>query len=441
VSDGKQAGNAWRVVTLLFLANLFNYYDRAVPAVLVEPVRREWGLTDTQLGLAASAFTVIYAVAGVPIGRLADRWSRKNIIGWGLLFWSALTGVTGSAWSFGSFLIFRMLVGIGESSYAPSATSLIGDLFPADKRSRAVGIFMLGLPIGLVVAFFTTGALSQYFGSWRAPFYVAAMPGMLLALCMFFIREPARGAAETAKVVEHKIDRPIRRILKTPTLWWLIISGVALNIATYGTNGFLVPLIQRFFNLPLQSAGVATGVIVGISGLIGLTFGAIIADKLHRVNERARLIYGAVSMFGAALLIYFALKVQTTEFATFVALYAMGWLLQYNFYACSYPALQDVVDPRLRATAMSILFALVYILGGSAGPLLVGAFSDSAAHAAMVAAGATQMTDQFRGLGLRSAMELVPAALFVSGVGFLLATRTFPADAAAMRRSMAAAST
>ena len=438
MSEGKQADNAWRVMILLFLANLFNFYDRTVPAVLVEPVRREWGLTDTQLGLITSAFTVVYALAGVPIGRLADKSSRKGIMGVGLFVWSALTGVTGAAWSFGSFLIIRMAVGVGEASYAPSASSLIGDLFPADKRSRAIGIFMLGLPIGLVLAFFTTGAIAQYFGTWRAPFYIAAVPGMLLAVCMFFIREPARGAAEATKVVEHKIERPIRRILGIPTFWFLIISGITLNMAGYGTNGFLVPLVQRYFNLSLQSAGVATGIIVGISGLIGLTVGATIADKLHRVNERARLIYGAISMFAAAVLVHFALRVEAAEFATFVILYAFGWLLQYNFYACAYPAVQDVIEPRLRATAMAIYFALLYILGGFAGPLLVGALSDSAAHSAMLAAGAKEMTDQFRGLGLIQAMEMVPITLAVCGVGFLLATRTFASDVAAMQRGMGA---
>lgn len=440
MSDGKQAGNAWRVLILLFLANLFNYYDRAVPSVLAEPMRREWGLTDTQLGLITTAFTVVYAIAGLPIGRLADNGSRKTIMGLGLMLWSVFTGLTGAVWSFGSLLVVRALVGIGESSYAPPATSLIGDLFPASKRSRAMGIFMLGLPIGLVLAFFTTGAIAKHFGTWRAPFYVAAVPGVLLALGMFFIREPARGAAEATQAIEQKIDRPFRRILKTPTLWWLILAGIAHMIASYATTGFLVPLIQRYFHLPLETAAMASGVIIGVSGLIGLTIGAMIADRLHKVNERARLTYGAASMIGGAMLIYFALRVEAAQFTAFVVLYAIGWLLQYNAYACAYPALQDVVEPRLRSTAMAIFFAVLYVLGGFSGPMLVGALSDQAAHAAMAAVGATQMADQFRAVGLWQAMMLVPAALFVSGVAYLFGMRTFAADAAAMRRSMTIAS-
>src|SRR5690606_15891000 len=149
-----QAPNAWRVLFLLFLANLFNFFDRTIPAIVTEPVRREWNLSDLQIGLFGTAFTLIYALAGIPLGRLADSASRARIMGWGLTLWSGLTALNGLAWNYWSFLLMRMGVGIG---YAPAANSLIGDLFPADRRARAMGLFMLGLPLGLTLAFFTVG--------------------------------------------------------------------------------------------------------------------------------------------------------------------------------------------------------------------------------------------------------------------------------------------
>ena len=176
-----QAPNAWRVLFLLFLANLFNFFDRTIPAIVTEPVRREWNLSDLQIGLFGTAFTLIYALAGIPLGRLADSASRARIMGWGLTLWSGLTALNGLAWNFWSFLLMRMGVGIGEASYAPAANSLIGDLFPADRRARAMGLFMLGLPLGLTLAFFTVGAMVEAFGSWRAPFFLAAVPGLLHA--------------------------------------------------------------------------------------------------------------------------------------------------------------------------------------------------------------------------------------------------------------------
>jgi len=188
---GNQVANAWRVLILLFLANLFNFFDRVIPFIIAEPIRKEWGLSDFQIGLAGSAFTVVYAIAGLPLGRLADTGPRRQIMGWGLAAWSAFTGATGLAWNFVSFFFVRLLVGVGEASYGPAATSLIGDLFPSNKRSRAMGIFMLGLPIGLVLGFFTVGAMVKAYDSWRAPFFMAMVPGLALAIAMFFITWPS----------------------------------------------------------------------------------------------------------------------------------------------------------------------------------------------------------------------------------------------------------
>jgi MFS family permease len=234
------------------------------------------------LGIIGTAFTLVYAIAGLPLGRMADTGSRSKLMGWGLAVWSGLTAVNGMVGSFWSFLIVRMGVGIGEASYAPAANSLIGDLFPAHRRARAMGIFMLGLPLGLLLAFFTIGAMVKAFDSWRAPFFIAAVPGLILAIFMFFIKEPKRGAAESVQVSQEKIDRPIRRVLAVPTFLWLVMAGLCFNFATYACNSFLVPMLQRYFLMPLQEAAVATGVIVGVTGLFGLTLGGWVADKIHQ---------------------------------------------------------------------------------------------------------------------------------------------------------------
>lgn len=274
MQNSTQAANAWRILFLLFLANLFNFFDRTIPAIIIEPIRMEWHLSDFQIGIIGTAFTIVYAIAGLPLGRMADTGSRSKLMGWGLAVWSGLTAVNGLVGSFWSFLIVRMGVGIGEASYAPAANSLIGDLFPAHRRARAMGIFMLGLPLGLLLAFFTIGAMVKAFDSWRAPFFIAAVPGLLLAVFMFFIKEPKRGAAETVKVSQERVDRPIRRVLAIPTFLWLVLAGLTFNFATYACNSFLVPMLQRYFLMPLQDAAVATGVIVGVTGLFGLTLGA-----------------------------------------------------------------------------------------------------------------------------------------------------------------------
>lgn len=436
MQPNQTAPYAWRILFLLFLANLFNFFDRTIPAIIIEPIRMEWGLSDLQLGLVGTAFTIVYALAGLPLGRMADTGSRRKIMGWGLAAWSGLTALNGLAWNFWSFLLIRMGVGIGEASYAPAANSLIGDLFPAHKRARAMGIFMLGLPLGLLLAFFTIGAMVQAFDSWRAPFVIAAVPGLILAVFLFFIREPVRGSAEAVPVSTAKVDKPLRKVLTIPTFWWLVLAGLAFNFATYACNAFMVPMLQRYFGLGLQNAAMATGVIVGVTGLFGLTLGGLVADRIHQRWATGRLLFAAFSMLVACICTAWALSAGRIETAVFVGVFSIGWLFSYNFYTCVYTAIQDVIEPRLRATAMALFFAGLYLLGGGLGPLVVGWLSDRSSQAAMHAAGATEMTEAFKAVGLHDAMLLIPVALFLTMLALLQASRCFRKDAQRMNEGL-----
>ena len=437
VPDAPQpAPQARRVLVLLFLANLLNFFDRTIPAILNEPIRLEWGLNDFQLGIIAAAFTLVYAVAGLPLGRLADRGSRKRIMGWGLVVWSGFTAANAAAWNFGSFLVARMGVGVGEASYAPAANALIGDLFPAERRSRALGLFMLGLPMGLLLAFFTVGPIVEAFGNWRAPFVVAAVPGLVLAAFLFRIREPERGASEKGRGAGAEIEAPVRQVLSTRTILWIILSGISINFAAYAGNGFLVPMIQRYFGLDLTAAAVTTGFIVGVTGLIGLTLGGGVADRIYQRSPSGRLVYGALSLVVAAIATAAALAAGAGSVVVFATLFGIGWLAQYAYYTSVYPAIQDVVGPRLRATAIGLYFAGMYLLGGAFGPLVVGGLSDALAQRAMTADGTLEITDAYRAVGLHDAMYLIPVALLVTAVFVYAASRSFDADAARMQRQL-----
>ena len=432
----KQADNAWRVLGLLFAANLINFFDRTIPAIVVEPIRLEWNLSDLQLGFLTAAFTVVYAVAGVPLGRLADTGQRRKVMGWGLAVWSAFTGLNGLAWSYGSFFLMRMGVGIGEASYAPAANALIGDLFPAEKRARATGIFMLGLRLGLLLAFFSTGAIVAAFGSWRAPFFVAAVPGFILAIFLARIREPKRGASEKTASAEQIVDQPIRKLLSIRTLLWLILSGVTVNFASYAGNGFLVPMLQRYFGLTLPNAAMVTGCVVGLTGLVGLTAGGWIADTLHQRSEQGRLRFGAWSLLLSALGTGLGLWSGQGSVQTFAVLFGLGWLALYSYYTCVYPAIQDVVEPRLRATAIAIYFAGMYLLGGAFGPVVVGGLSDALSKRAMEASGATVMNETFKAVGLHDAMFLIPISLLLTAFFIFMASRSFADDARRMHQRL-----
>ncbi|HBS04034.1 MAG TPA: MFS transporter [Leptospiraceae bacterium] len=423
---------AWGVLFLLFLANLFNFFDRTIPAIIVEPVRKEWSLTDTQLGVISAVFTIVYAIAGIPLGRLADRLSRKKIIGWGLGVWSAFTALNGIAWNYMSFLLIRAGVGIGEASYAPAANSMIGDMFKSEKRARAIGIFMLGLPLGLMLAFFSVGFIIEAFESWRAAFYVAAIPGLILAIIFFFIREPERGGMDTVAHSEG-VDKPFRRIMKVKTMWWIILSGLTFNFAAYATNAFMVPMMQRFFHFELLDAALATGVIVGITGLLALTLGGWVADRLHEKFPNGRLAFGTISLLVGSVLVLLALRLDATQGALFIGLYSAGWFLCYNYYTTVYPAVQDVIVPRLRASAMALYFAAMYLLGAAVGPVIVGWISDTIALKHFEGPGSTGSMEFSRGIGLHDALFTVPITVLATALFMFLAMRYFVSDARAMR--------
>jgi MFS family permease len=421
-SVGTDAG---RILVLLFAANVLNFFDRAMPGILAEQVRESFPLSDTQIGIVAAAFTVTFAIAGVPLGRLADRGARRVVIGAGLTAWSAMTAVTGAVSSFGALLLARVGVGIGEAAYGPAAHSLIADLYPPARRSRAVAVFMLGLPLGLVLSFFTVGAIAEALDSWRAPFFIAALPGFVLAALLLRIREPERGASEEGPAAVGDVDRPLRRVAAMRPLWWLTLAFIGHSFASYTVGAFTVPLLQRAFGLGLAEAGALTGAVVGLTGLAGLLIGGRIAERAARRSPARRLLVGAAGVGLAVPLTFAGLAMGTDATLPYALAFGTGWLLAHLFFPTFFPAISDVVEPRLRATAIAMIFCVGSLLGGAGGPIAVGLLSDELATDAMLEAGATELTTALRGAGLHDAMGvLVPGSLTVAAVALLLAARS-----------------
>lgn len=419
---------AWGVLGLLFVINLLNFVDRMIPAVLLEDIRLAYGLSDLWLGLLVSSFTVVFALGGLPLGRLADRWIRKNVLAGGVLVWSAFTALSGLAPNFLTFYVARLGVGLGEASYGPAAVSLIGDLFPKAQRGRAMGLFMLGLPIGISLSFIAISKIKALTGSWQIPFVLAGVAGLLVGGLLFFIREPVRGAQEgVAPVQLEAMDKPFRKLFAVKTMWWICLSGVTVNMASYGTNTFFNSLLQRYYGVASMDAGWMAAGVLGLTGLLAMTLGAYVADLTHQRNGRLQL--GAWCLLAAAPLVALALcETKGSDLRVFLLLYGSGWTLFFMYYVAVYTAVQDVVEPRLRATAMAVYFAAQYLLGSTLGTTLVGALSDFFAKQKMAAVGALAMTDAFKGQGLHLAMFMVPLMLLVTGLVLLMAARSFRVD-------------
>src|SRR5215475_6893113 len=214
--NDEQYGRAWYALFVLFAINMMNFFDRQIAASVAPLMIREFRLSDSDYGDITTAFILIYAAIGVPLGRWADRGNRPLILGLGAAFWSLFTAGSGFARGYWSLLAMRIGVGVGEASCAPAGNSLIGDMFPAGRRARPLAVFMLGLPIGIFLSNMIGGSLAQAYG-WQKTFFISAVPGFVFAMMAFRIKELPRGAAEAVKVSGPgaTIDSgsPYRRVL------------------------------------------------------------------------------------------------------------------------------------------------------------------------------------------------------------------------------------
>jgi len=414
--------NARFALAVLFGINLMNFFDRQIAGALLEPIRIEFGMNDASSAWVNTAFTLIYAVAGVPLGRLSDTWHRTRVIAIGVTFWSVLTATSGLAIGYWTYLFTRMGVGIGEASCAPAGQALIGDLYPAEKRARAMGIFMMGLPLGLFASYLLSGAIAEAWG-WRAAFFVACLPGLILAVAALKIREPARPAADSAARAQAGTST-FGVILRVPTMWWIILSGILFNFHAYAVNMFQNAFLQRFHEVSLGTAGKLSAFSLGLAGAIGLLVGGALGDRLRVKMANGRLLVAAVSMLLAAPCIYIALEQPKGSVTVFTILMAASSACTFVYYATVYSAIQDVVPTHLRATAVSVYFFAFYVLGASFGPTIMGTLSDRMAHDAMLAAGASEMTTAFRATGLHTAMYVMPVLVLLCSASLFVAAKT-----------------
>jgi MFS family permease len=416
-------------VLVLCAINLLNFYDRQAPGALVEPMRREFGLSDTQIGLLGSMFIWIYALAGVPLGRVADVWSRKKLLAIGVTVWSALTAASGLAASF-SFLVFtRLGVGVGEAVCAPVGTSWIGDLFPAQRRARILSLFMLGVPIGGALSFLLCGPIAQAWG-WRTALVSAAAPAILLVPLLLLVREPARGASEEAPASAPEVNEvkgSILAVLRIRTLWWIILSGALLNFNMYALATFLPAFMTRVHGYSVARAGVTCGIVYLIGGVCGGLLGGHLGDRVASNARNARLSMAAIiALLGAPIMFYGITRPAGFAPAALVAI-AIGYGAFNTYYGPVYASIQDIVPPNQRALTMSVYFMAMYLCGASFGPLLTGHLSDYMARRAMHAAGAVSLQG-FRAVGLQKAMVIMPVLSLALAIVLYLGSRTMSHD-------------
>ncbi|MEW5688395.1 MAG: MFS transporter [Pseudomonadota bacterium] len=384
-------GRAYRgyALGLLMVIYVVNFVDRQVVSILAEPIKRDLGLADWQLGLMTGlAFAMLYTVLGLPIARMAERGDRPLIIAAAVAVWSGFTALSGMAQTFTHLILARIGVGVGEAGCTPPALSLIADTVPREQRASAVSVYMLGAPVGSILGLALGGLIADAFG-WRMAFVVVGLPGLLLAaVAALTLREPRRRLARATGAVEPPpgIRDALRELMASRT-YWRVVGGVTIkSFASYGAlaftgsfffRNFPVELAEMAAGFGLKSAGflgLALGVTSGVTAMIGTLLGGRLADHFARKDARA---FAVIPAVGALAGLPFSLAALNADslMAAFAFLLAPG-LLGSMWLGPAYGVVQSLVQPQTRATATAVMLFVANLIGLGLGPLFVGILSD-----------------------------------------------------------------
>jgi predicted MFS family arabinose efflux permease len=411
-------GYSYYVFALLFLLYMFDYIDRLVVVSLFPFLKRDWGLTDTQCGLLVSAVSWAILVFSFPVSLLIDRWSRKKCIGVMAILWSLATAACAFAKSFPQLFVARTAIGIGEAGYAPGGTAMISALFPEKKRSLIVGIWNASIPLGSALGIALGGLIAMRYG-WRHAFGIVALPGLLIALLFFFVKD-----YRTVELVksDKRPDRTgpprrmtapeiVREFTRTPSLYLTFFAFSGNTFLTTALMSWLPSYFNRVQGLPLDKASLKSSLIM-LMAIFGSPLGGYLADRWLKKKANARLLFSALSstVTGIIFIVGFYFLQGPAQFTLFLA----GGTTAIAFASSAIAVTQDVVHPGLRATAYSLCVIIMHLLGSALGPLVVGMLSDR--------------------YGIQTALALLPLAALWAGLLFFIGSFFYEKDLAKVEK-------
>jgi MFS family permease len=360
----------WTALALLTALNLLNYVDRSVLFAVQPLVQTEFRLSNAQVGYLTSAFLLFYMVAAPFTGPLADRYSRKLIMVLGAVFWSGLTLLTAVTHTYGELLIRHTLVGIGEATFVTIAPTFVSDLFPEEKRGRILGVFYLAIPVGTAAGYLLGGKLGPSFG-WRFPFYIAAVPGFLIALAILFIPEPERGRFDLLQETPQR--GTIRGLAHNPAFWTATLGMAMMTFALGGLQVWMPTFLSHARGFSLQSANETFGVIIVVDGILASLAGGWLGDYLLRRSASAYYSVSAVSMgLGVPVMI---VALFSGGRMMLPAIWVAAFLLLLNTSPLN-AAVINSVGAHIRATALAINIFMIHLLGDVPSPTLMGYIAD-----------------------------------------------------------------
>lgn len=404
----RAAPGATFALVVLTAMNMLNYVDRWVPSAVKDLFKEDLSLSDAQTSWPLSAFIIVYMLASPIFGSLAERHSRRVLIAVGVAVWSLATAAAALAQGFGTLLLARAAVGIGEAAYATLAPALLADFFPAERRNRVFTWFYVATPVGSAIGFVLGGFLGEHFG-WRTAFLAVGLPGLLVAALALLIREPERGAFDDAPPRPVSWPEALRSLARNRTYLYTLAGYTAVTFATGGIADWFPTFLSRLRGMPLSQADLVIGVSAVVGGLVGTASGGWLADRLAKVLRQPYLAVSGFAMLPAVALTAVALFVVRAPAAIVTTvLLAQVFLWAYN--APVNALIVNSVEPGLRARAFGLSILCIHLFGDVLSPPLIGLVSDETGN-------------------LELALVMVPVAVLVGGVVWLVGLRRLPAPA------------
>ena len=368
------------VLVILTLVYAFNFIDRQIIGILSPFIKADLGLDDAQLGLLKGVyFAILYTVVGIPIAWLADRYSRVNIIAISLTLWSGFTAASGLAMNYTQLALARIGVGIGEAGGSPPSHRIISDLFPKEKRAGALAVYSLGIPFGVMLAFFASAFFLQGGSAdWRTVMISVGLPGVILALLLkFTVKEPKRTeSVQTDDAEKPSVSASLKSLLKIPT-WWGMALGISFgSFGNYAISTWIIDYyVRAFAGLDITQLLIAFGIINGSAYALGVWLGGYIADRWGKQNKKAYALLPAIALIIGVPALYFSLQVNDLWLS--VGLMTFLLFTSGSYLGPSFAMAQTLAPINVRAMSTALFFFVLNIIALGGGPTITGIISQA----------------------------------------------------------------
>jgi MFS family permease len=397
------------VFVLLFLLYMFDYIDRTVVTSMFVSIERDWGISHTQSGMLVSAVYWAIVLLTFPVSLLVDRWSRTRTIGIMAALWSLATALCALTGNFVQLFMARLLIGIGEAGYAPGGSAMISGLYPIEKRSRMMGIWNASIPLGSAIGVLLGGIIATRWG-WKNAFGMVALPGLIIAVLFFFVKDYKTVDLSFFDKSNHKIRMERKDMFKEffnkPSILFTYFGIATVVFVTTSLLTWLPTYFQKARDLPQDKAGTMASAVMMLA-LIGAPLGGYLTDLWRKKRINSRLLFPAITTLLSAIFLFAALFVFNTGIFQFILLLFLGVFIM-AFISGAAAVTQDVIHPGLRATSYAIAVVVQNLLGASTAPIVIGKIYDK--------------TD------IQTALSVLPLVLLAGSLLFYLGSRYYAKD-------------